>query len=181
MSPLSWQDNMAKILRDLSRNNPGFRLAIVGVGSREHGDDAAGPQFIDQLQTAGLPGERVLLIDAGPSPENFTGPLRRFQPHLVILADAAWMVLPPGSVALLNEDQIGGVSASTHGMPLSMLSHFLREEIGCRVVLLAFQPVITAWGSSLEKDVLQAVMKTATELTRLYSRNISMCSPLVSS
>ncbi|MHC1781534.1 MAG: hydrogenase 3 maturation endopeptidase HyCI [Anaerolineaceae bacterium] len=172
---------MAKILRDLSRNNPDFRLAIVGVGSREHGDDAAGPELIDHLKKAGLPEERVLLVDSGPTPENFTGPLRRFQPDLVILVDVAWMGLPPGSVALLEEDRIGGASALTHGMPLSLLLGYLREELGCKMALLAIQPARTEWGSPMGKEVKQAAKRTAGELAGLYSRKISMYSPSVSS
>jgi hydrogenase 3 maturation protease len=181
MSPLSWQESMARILRDLWKNKPACHLAVMGIGSREHGDDAAGPEFIVKLKKAGLPEERVLLVDAGPSPENFTGLLRRFQPDLVILVDAAWMDLSPGSVGLLTEDHIGGVSASTHGIPLSLLSGFLRNEIGCKVILLAIQPAQTEWGRLMGKEVKQAVKKTALELAALYSKNISMCSPSVSS
>lgn len=178
---MSWQESMEQILRDLSRNKPGYRLAVVGIGSREHGDDAAGPEFIARLQKAGLPEERVLLIDAGPVPENFTGPLRRFRPDLVILVDAAWMNQPPGSVALLEEELIDGVGASTHGMPLSLLSGYLREELKCSLMLLAIQPKSTDWGLRIEADLAEVVQKTALEFAGIYSKNISMCSPSSSS
>jgi hydrogenase 3 maturation protease len=181
MSPLSWQEKTARILRDLSRSKPNPRLAVVGVGSREHGDDAAGPVFIDRLKLAGLPPERALLIDAGPSPESFTGPLRRFQPDFVLLVDAAWMNQPPGTVALIDADQIAGVGATTHGMSLSLLSGYLKEELSCLVALLAVQPAATAWDSKMGIEIEREVKKAAGELAKLYSKNISMCSPSVSS
>ena len=41
-------------------------------------------------------------MEAGPAPENFTGPLRRFRPDLVLLVDAAQMDAEPGTIGWLT-------------------------------------------------------------------------------
>ena len=50
MSPLSWQKRMALTLTPHSKDNRKPRLAIVGVGSQQNGDDGAGPFFIQHLK-----------------------------------------------------------------------------------------------------------------------------------
>ncbi len=168
MSPSSWRESTERILRDLSRSKPRPRVCILGIGSPDNGDDGAGPELISQLKKAGLPEDRLLLVDGGPAPENFTGLIRRFQPDLVMMVDAAWMDLPPGSVALLEADQIGGAGVSTHGMPLSMLSGYLHEELGCQVVLLAIQPERTDWNNPMGRIIRESVKETAWSLGEIF-------------
>ena len=111
--------------------------------------------------------ESILLIDGGPAPENFTGTLRRFQPDIVLLVDATWMDKPAGFVDLFDWQKIGGFSGSTHGLPLSLLSGYLQEELGCSVLLLAIQPKQTKWDNPICSEVQQAVEQTADALREL--------------
>lgn len=167
MSPSSWRKRMALALTPHSKDNHKPRLAIVGVGSEQNGDDGAGPFFIQYLSKFPFEDESILLIDGGPAPENFTGALRRFQPDMVLLVDATWMDKPAGFVDLFDWQQISGFSGSTHGLPLSLLSGYLQEELGCSVRLLAIQPKQTEWGGSICPEVLQAVEQTADALREL--------------
>ena len=98
-----------------------------------------------------------LLVEAGLAPENFTGTLRRFQPDLVVLIDAAEMGLSVGKVACLDWRKTGGWSASTHILPLNMMSAFLVSELGCQVMVLGIQPVQMGMGQSLSLEVELAV------------------------
>lgn len=82
--------------------NSGTRLAIVGIGSELRSDDAAGVLIARRLASRLPPRSNVLILDAGAVPESFTGPLRRFQPSMVLLVDSANLGLEPGQTGLLE-------------------------------------------------------------------------------
>jgi len=111
-----------------------------------------------------------LLVEAGQAPENFSGTLRRFQPDLVILIDAADMGQSAGSVSCLDWRETGGFSASTHSLPLNMLSIFLISELDCQVMVLGIQPVQMGMGQPLSREVELAVEKIVTELQSWMSK-----------
>ena len=127
----------------ITKANPPGRLSIVGIGSELAGDDAVGLAVVNSLladQKKGLLSKQVLLINAGPSPENFSGQLRQFKPDLVILIDAAEMILEAGEIWWLNWEETIGLSASSHTLPLSIFSRYLSDELHCQVALLGIQP-----------------------------------------
>ena len=105
-----------------------------------------------------------MLIEAGLAPENFTGTLRRFLPDLVVLIDAADMGLSAGDIACLEWTAVGGWSASTHTLPLNMLSSFLVSELGCQVMVLGIQPVQMEMDQPLSQKVTRAVDEVIAEL-----------------
>jgi len=151
---MCWQNSLRQKLEKLPQPEP--RLAVVGVGQELRGDDGAGVRVARQLlETAPKPG--FLVVDAGPAPENCTGLLRRFAPHRVVVVDAAAIQLPPGSVQLLNGDDISGLSASTHSLPLNLLAHYLTLELHCEVLFLVIQPQDTSLGANLSAPVQLAV------------------------
>lgn len=141
-------------------------MAVVGVGHEWRGDDAAGLAVARALQPPAEGDGRApwLAIEAGPAPENCTGPLRRFGPDLVLLVDAARMGEPPGTVRWLDWRAAGGFGASTHTLPLSMLARYLTAELGCVVALLGIQPADLGAGASLSPPVRQAVDRVARAL-----------------
>jgi len=154
MSKPRWQASLNQTLRQ--RSNPP-RVAVVGVGHELNGDDAAGLAVVRALKSALSPCDRVLLVDAGPAPENTTGLLRQFAPDLVLLIDAAQMDEPPGGVRWLCWQETTGISASTHTLPLHMLAQYLVAEFGCEVALLGIQPAANAINAPLSAVVEDAV------------------------
>jgi hydrogenase 3 maturation protease len=142
------------------------RVAILGVGNELNGDDAAGVRVVKAL-AARLPATPgVLLIDSGVAPENFTGPLRRFRPNLVLEIDAAQLDLAPGSVAWIDWREADGLSASTHTLPPSVLAGYLVAELGCEVALIGIQPAGLDMGQPLSPPVERAVDQLADALAR---------------
>ena len=87
-------------------------------------DDTAGVLIARSLSQH-VSTDQVLILEGGPAPENRTGELRRFAPDLVLIVDAAEMGEPSGAVLWISEDDVDGMSASTHSLPLSMLVHYL--------------------------------------------------------
>jgi len=109
--------------------SPVKRTVLLGIGNELNGDDAAGAQFVrllkDNIQN--MPATpAVLIIEGATAPENFTGTIRKFQPELVVMIDAALMGLQPGEMALIDPDETEGITASTHTFPLSMLASFIK-------------------------------------------------------
>jgi hydrogenase 3 maturation protease len=135
------------------------RVAVLGIGHELRGDDAIGIAIARALQALVSFSERLLVIDVGPAPENFTGMLRRFKPDLVLMVDAAHLDEAPGAVRWVPWRDTAGFSASTHALPLRILGDFLASELECEVVLLGIQPANTAIGAPLS-PVAQKTVKT---------------------
>ena len=106
-------------------------------------------------------------MDGGPAPENQSGALRRFQPDLIILVDAAQMNAEPGAVAWLDLAAIDGLSAASHILPLNMLTRYLIHELGCEVGLLGIQPANTDMLEGLSGEVETAVNEICRELSAI--------------
>jgi len=145
------------------------RVAILGVGNEMKGDDGAGVRVVRELsqRLPATPG--VLLIDAGQAPENFTGPLRRFRPDLVVEVDAADQAAEPGAVAWLDWRDADGMSASTHTLPPSVLASFLSADLGCQVALIGIQPATLDLNAPLSPRVQAAVNDLAEALRAWFA------------
>ena len=161
---MCWHDSLKQRIRQLPQPEP--RLAVVGVGHELRGDDAAGVVVTRQLSAISPESPDFLVIEGGHAPENCTGVLRRFRPDLVVLVDAAALGLAPGSIQLLSWEEIGGLSASTHTIPLHLLARYLMVELNCQVVLLGIQPLDTTLGEPLSLPVQRAVDEITEALAR---------------
>jgi len=153
-------------------------LAIVGIGNALRCDDGAGALAArilnDQKLTVNGVQQQVfnlLVIDAGQAPENITGDLRAFKPDLILFIDAADMGETPGTIRWIAMDEIDGMSASTHRMPISMLAMYLGLELGCNIVLLGIQPATTEMGGELSLPVRAAVDQLTSELSEMLLLN----------
>jgi hydrogenase 3 maturation protease len=154
------------------------RVAVVGIGNELNGDDAAGVLAARKISIIMRKRETdepsrfpvFLAVEAGPAPEAFTGPLRRFRPDLVILIDAAELGEPPGAVQWLDWTMAEGMSASTHTLPPSLFAQFLVRELGCQVVLAGIQPKQLEFEREVSGEVMEAVDRVAEEvLTKINS------------
>ena len=97
-----------------------------------------------------LPGVEVFL--AGTVPESITGPLRRYQPEHVLFLDAADMGARPGTIAVIEPEQIHASLVSTHVLPLSVVMDYVEQETGAGVTLLGIQPDLTRTDKDLSDE-----------------------------
>lgn len=155
----------------LAKTDPNFRLALVGIGNELNGDDGIGVAVVRALQKPLKGRENLLLLEAGPAPEAFTGPLRRFAPQLVALIDAADMGEQPGCVQWLPWQAAEGMSASTHTLPPTVLSSFLVSEIGCEVALIGIQPAQMEMEQPLSPPVRSALRRLSRGLTDILQNS----------
>jgi hydrogenase 3 maturation protease len=144
----------------------GKRIAILGIGNELDGDDAAGVLVARELKVvlAARPVSDVLIIDAGPVPENFSGTLRRFQPEVVIFVDAAELARPAGTYAWVDRNAIEGFGGSTHLLPLSVFAEYLVYEFHCQVAFVGIQPARINFDAGVSPVVLKTVHEVAQEL-----------------
>ncbi|MBN1122195.1 MAG: hydrogenase maturation peptidase HycI [Anaerolineae bacterium] len=158
-----WQDKLQSILKPKSQEQRA-KVAIVGIGNTLQGDDAAGVETAHELSLLIDDCEYVIVVNAGSAPENLTGVLRRFDPDWVLLIDAAEMDAEPGTLRWLDWSETSGISASSHTLPLSVLSRYLVEELKCEVALLGIQPQALSFGGPLSGPVQHAVDQIVAEI-----------------
>lgn len=161
----SWVVSLRQLLSQ-KKSKP-ERIAIVGIGNEFRNDDAAGMLIARALRTreTNADSSHILVIQGGHAPENVTGDLRQFSPNLILLVDAADMGAEAGTISLIQMEQIEGVTASTHSLPLSMLARYLTLELNCEVALLGIQPKSIELGKKISKEVHQAATEIVEEIS----------------
>jgi len=112
----------------------------------------------------------LLVMDCGTIPENASGPLRRFQPKLILLIDVADLDEAPGTIRFVELDQVRGFSASSHSLPLSVLAGFLVQEFHCEVALCCIQPQSLEFEAELSAPVKKAVRSLVEELASIITK-----------
>ena len=137
----------------------------MGIGNELNGDDSAGVVVAQKLLERLKIQPNLLVMNCGSIPENATGALRRFQPHLVLMIDAADMGVEPGAICILDLTEVRGFSASSHSMPLNVLAGFIENEFQCKTMLLGIQP------QSLDfEDRLSSIVRhTVNEIVEIIS------------
>ncbi len=165
MSANTWQSIVQTAIRQ-----PGqaAKIAVVGIGHELRGDDAAGIEIVRALTEHA----NRLVIEAGTAPENHTGALRRFLPDLVVMIDAALMNLEPGAIRALDSSAADGFGASTHTLPLGLLSQYLAAELGCAVLLIGIQPADTTFGAPLSPAVQRACAEVSRALQSMLDGSL---------
>jgi len=140
------------MLELLSRRLKG-KVMILGVGNTLRGDDGAGPYLVKQLE-----GQiDATLIDCGEVPENFLGKITAIQPSSILIIDAADLGMSPGAVAIFEEDNLGGISWSTHHASLKLFIKCVKADTGCNVLVMGIQPKLTEFGSKISDEVKETV------------------------
>lgn len=136
----------------------------MGVGNELNGDDGAGMAVVRAAKRSLGTVDTVLWIEAGPTPESFSGPVCRFKPDLLLVIDAARLDLRPGQIAWVQLEEIDGVSAFTHGLPLSLLAGYIIAETGCQFGMLGIQVEQTGFGQPVSAPVVRAVERVTEAL-----------------
>jgi hydrogenase 3 maturation protease len=98
------------------------------------------------------------------APENCTGAIKKFAPTHLVVVDAAELGQPPGTIAVLEPEQIAGVSFSTHQLPLSVLLDYLKTSFAFEAIVIAIQPAHLAYDQPVTPAVRRAARRLAAAL-----------------
>lgn len=128
---------------------------VFTVGAVLRGDDAAGPMLAKMLEQNPIPGWTC--IDGGQTPEDDLAVIRRMQPDVLLLVDAAQMGREPGTIAVVDErDVVSDLLITTHSLPITFLLEDLKKS--CKqVVFLGIQPAQLEFMEPLTPEVLGSV------------------------
>ncbi len=135
-------------------------VVIMGIGNPCRGDDAAGSLVARQIRDA--PGVRV--IDAQDVPEDYLCLVVNHRPDTVVLIDSVDLDSAPGSIALLDKDQMAGYWPSTHRVPMCLLMNYLERETNARIFLIGIQPRQTGFLEPMSDEVSSSVARIADAL-----------------
>jgi len=130
------------------------RVVVAGVGSSLRRDDFVGVEIVRNLRSN--VSKSVYLIECETVPESFIEPISQFKPTHVLIIDAAFLNLKPGSSSLVETNKIADVPISTHVLPLSIFCKYLTETTGAKVALLVIQPKETGFGEGLSEELEKA-------------------------
>ena len=141
----------------------GGKVVVVGIGNTLRADDGAGSLVAERLR------ERYpdVVFDAAQAPENYLAPIRRADPDVVVLVDAADFGGSPGEVRAATPEDIDGLMMGTHAAPLSMFMRVLKDKTGADVMLLAVQAATTTLGADMTREVADAVGNLVSQLQEL--------------
>ncbi|MFX1597778.1 MAG: hydrogenase maturation peptidase HycI [Promethearchaeota archaeon] len=137
------------------------RIAVLGVGSELRRDDGVGLEIVKRLK-GNIPAS-VKLIECGTVPESFVDSVSKWKPTHILIIDSAEMGKSPGTSELIKAENIGGITLSTHHMPLSILIKYLESTTGAKVVLLGVQPQDITFGEGLTT----IIQETAREIVAI--------------
>jgi hydrogenase 3 maturation protease len=145
------------------------RIIILGIGSDQRADDAAGVQVVRNLMKilnlSKFP--NIMLLECGTAPENFTGVIKGFRPDLILIFDAADMDESQGTIRQIDGNEIGGVSFSSHQMPLPVLMSYLTAEMACEALLIGIQPENLEFYGKMNEKVKKAVKEIVLRIKEL--------------
>jgi hydrogenase 3 maturation protease len=129
------------------------KVLILGVGNPLRVDDGAGPYLIERLRGQ----VATMLLNCEEVPENFLGQIAENQPDWVLIIDAIDFGMSPGATALLQGDELEGVSLSAHHASLQLFIKWVKAETGSNVLVMGIQPKSTKFGGGISSEVKETL------------------------
>jgi len=139
------------------------RVCLMGLGNVDYGDDGFGVRLAEALE----------VMNAGTNPERFIGRVADEGFDHVIFLDAVEFGGAPGSVALLNSDEMAArfPQISTHKISVGLLAKQLESNGRTKAWLLGVQPESLKLGGQLTPTV-QATLELLLDLVRDVSPEV---------
>lgn len=146
---------MIKKIKELLLDCKNQKSVLVGIGNPIRGDDGIGYFLVTEMSKLNLP--NLICIEAGENPENYIGQIIKLNPDNMILIDAAELGKSPGSIDLINVDDIDEAGCSTHTMSLKYLIHSIKDEIILKkIIIIGIQPENIDYKIKLSEKVNEA-------------------------
>ena len=136
-------------LKDLFKK----KLVIVGIGNILKGDDGFGPCLIERLNGK----VKAKCIDAGTSPENQTGAIKKEKPEAILIVDAAYLGSEPGEYKVLKKADIVKSGFTTHDLSPGMFIEYMESQTKADVYMLGVEPKGISFGSEMSANVKKAL------------------------
>ncbi len=134
------------------------RIVVAGIGNPIRQDDYVGLKIVEGLQ--GKVTANVCLLECETVPESYLLDIEKFKPTHVLLIDAAFLGLKPGSARLFDAQKIVDFPAiTTHMLPLKVFCEYVKQSTGAKIALLLVEPESMEFGEGLSVEVEVAAQK----------------------
>lgn len=161
-----------KIKKELVNRITGARkIAVLGIGSELMADDAAGLIVCRKLDNINKGKSNIKTFSGGTAPENLTGEIRKFNPSHLIIIDAVHLGKKEGMFRFIDAEEIGGISFSTHRLPLKIMVDYIKKSLGCKITIIGIQPKKISFGDKPSREVEAAAGEISSALREFVSEN----------
>lgn len=161
---------MRNLKKSLSNSLKGAgKVAILGIGSELRADDIAGILVAQDLEK--LQDQKFKVFLGYTAPENLSGEIRKFGPTHLIMIDTADIGKKPGEAGLFTPENVGGISFSTHKLPVKIMAQFLQKDLDCQVMIIGIQPESLDFGKSISKEAMATVRMLSEMIRDILSHN----------
>lgn len=129
------------------------KIVILCLGNIDRGDDGAGPIIASRLKGK-TPYE---VIDAGTTPENYTGVITKLKPDTIIIIDSVHFDGKPGEIRLFKGKDLRSGKISTHDVSPKLLIEYLKDSTHAEIYILGIKPKSNKIGEALSEEVNLAI------------------------
>lgn len=136
---------MKKILENRIKG----KTLIIGVGNTLRGDDGLGPILVQQLMGK----VEADLLDTGEVPESYLGRIINSNPDTIVVIDAVQLQEYPGTMAVIEINEMLDISCSTHRLSLGLFLKYVQEQTRSDVFLVGVQPGTIDLGQEITPQV----------------------------
>jgi len=159
---------MQNLTNKLKSNLDGAkRIAILGVGSELRADDNAGMLIAQELERSSRQINKTIDLKVflgHTAPENLSGEIRKFEPTHVVIIDTADIGKKPGEIAVFGPEDSGGISFSTHKLPIKVLAQYLTQSMDCKIIIIGIQPKTLEFGRDVSREVGASIKEISKEI-----------------
>lgn len=141
------------------------RIVVLGIGSELRADDAAGLIVAEELKK--IKNLKLKVFLGSTAPENFTGEIIKFKPTHILIVDSVDTDQKPGFILLINPEEVGGVSFSTHMLPVKMMVDYLLASLECEIIIIGIQPKILLFGETISKEVKKSTKQISNVIQQI--------------
>jgi len=142
------------------------KVVIAGIGNPIRQDDFVGLKIVESLE--GKVTRNVCLLECETVPESYLLDIEQFEPTHVLLIDAAFLGLKPGTARLFDAQKIVDFPAiTTHVLPLKVFCEYVKQSTGAKIALLLVEPKTMDFGEGLSVEVKAAAQKIVAVLIGL--------------
>ncbi|MFH1782967.1 MAG: hydrogenase 3 maturation endopeptidase HyCI [Candidatus Omnitrophota bacterium] len=129
------------------------KVVILCLGNLDRGDDGVGPVIAAKL--SGKTSHEV--INAGMTPENFTGPVTKLNPDTIIIIDTVMFDGAPGDYKIFKGDDLREGKISTHDVSPKLLIEYLKSSTKAEIYILGIKPKSNNIGEPLSPEVEKSI------------------------
>ena len=116
------------------------KIVFIGIGEEKMTDDGVGPYITSELLN--YSNDKFLFINANIDPMSRIDQIVDFHPSHLVILDTCTLNAPPGTVALLERENISEfVPISSHTIPIHIVIDLILEKIqNLSVFMIGFVP-----------------------------------------